>query len=46
MSEPPGASFSVSGFGERLDYAALVVAPMTHTTYRPAGYALRVEARQ
>ena len=46
VSEPPGASFSIAGFGERLDYAVLVVAPMTHTTYQPAGYTLRVEARQ
>ena len=46
VSEPPGASFSIAGFGERLDYAVLVVAPMTHTTYQPAAYTLRVEARQ
>ena len=46
VSEPPGASFSIAGFGERLDYAVLVVAPMTHTTYQPASYTLRVEARQ
>ena len=46
VNEPPGASFSIAGFGERLDYAVLVVAPMTHTTYQPAVYTLRVEARQ
>ena len=46
VSEPPGASFSIVGFGERLDYAVLVVAPMTHTTYQPASYTLRVEAPQ
>lgn len=40
------ASFSIDGFGERLDYAVLVVAPTTHTTYQPASYSLRVEARQ
>ena len=38
--------FSIEGFGERLDYAVLVVAPTTHTTYQPASYSLRVEARQ
>ena len=46
VSEPPGASFSIAGFGERLDYAVLMVAPMTHTTYQPAAYTLRVETRQ
>ena len=46
VNEPPGASFSIAGFGERLDYAVLVVAPMTHTTYQPAAYTLRVETRQ
>ena len=45
VSEPPGASFSIAGFGERLDYAVMVVAPMTHTTYQLAAYTLRVEAR-
>ena len=40
------ASFSIEGFGERLDYAVLVVAPTTHTTYQPASYSLHVEAQQ
>ena len=38
--------FGIEGFGERLDYAVLVVAPTTHTTYQPATYSLIVEARQ
>ncbi len=46
VSEPENDMFSIAGFGERLDYAVLVVAPMTHTTYQPAAYTLRVEARQ
>ena len=46
VSEPPGDSFSIDGFGERLDYAVLVVAPTTHTTYQPAGYSLRVTTQQ
>ena len=45
VREPDGDSFSVEGFGERLDYAVLVVAPTTHTTYQPAAYSLRVRAR-
>ncbi len=40
-----GGSFRVDGFGERLDYAVLVVAPMTHATYRPAEYSLNVRAQ-
>ena len=39
-------SFNIRGFGDTLDYAVLVVAPTTHTTYQPAGYTLRVRARQ
>ena len=35
-------SFSIEGFGESLDYAVLVIAPTTHTTYQPATYTLRV----
>ena len=35
--------FSVKGFGDMLDYAVLVVAPTTHTTYEPAQYTLRVK---
>ena len=46
ISEPPRHSFGIGGFGERLDYAVLVVAPTTHATYQPAGYSLRVEVRQ
>ena len=45
VSEPPSHSFSIEGFGERLDYAVLVVAPTTHATYQPARYSLRVEVR-
>ena len=41
-----GGRFGIEGFGERLDYAVLVVAPTTHTTYQPAAYSLRVEVRQ
>ena len=40
------ATFGIEGFGETLDYAVLVVAPTTHTTYEPAEYTLRVRARQ
>ena len=40
------ATFSIEGFGDTLDYAVLVVAPTTHTTYQPAGYTLRVRAVQ
>lgn len=39
-------SFSIEGFGDTLNYAALVIAPTTHETYQPAEYSLRVEARQ
>ena len=39
-------TFSIEGFGDTLDYAVLVVAPTTHTTYEPAEYTLRVRARQ
>lgn len=42
----PSSAFSIEGFGERLDYAVLVVAPITHTTYQPADYSLRVEVRE
>ena len=42
VSEPASGSFRVEGFGERLDYAVVVVAPTTHGTYRHAGYSLRV----
>ena len=40
------APFGIEGFGETLDYALLVIAPTTHTTYQPAGYTLRVRAAQ
>ena len=46
VSEPENDMFGIDGFGERLDYAVLVVAPTTHMTYQPAAYTLRVEARQ
>ena len=46
VSEPENDMFGIDGFGERLDYAVLVVAPTTHTTYQPAAYSLRVEAQQ
>ena len=39
-------SFSVEGFGESLDYAVLVIAPTTHTTYQPATYSLRITTQQ
>lgn len=34
----------ISGFGGRIERAVLVVSPMTHNTYRPAEYTLRIEA--
>lgn len=34
----------IAGFGGRIERAVVVVAPMTHTTYRPAEYTLRIEA--
>ena len=40
------ATFSIEGFGDTLDYAVLVIAPTTHTTYQPAGYTLRVRSAQ
>ncbi|MCY3544302.1 MAG: immune inhibitor A [Chloroflexi bacterium] len=38
-------SFTIEGFGSRLNYAVLVVAPTTHQTYQPASYSLRVTAK-
>lgn len=37
---------SIEGFGESLDYAVLIIAPTTHTTYQPATYSLRVTTQQ
>jgi len=39
-------NFSIEDFGERLDYAVIIIAPITHTTYQPATYSLRVTAQQ
>ena len=33
-----------AGFGGRIERAVVVVSPMTHATYRPAEYTLRIEA--
>ena len=38
--------FSIEDFGESLDYAAIVIAPITHTTYQPATYSLRITTQQ
>ena len=38
--------FSIEDFGESLDYAAIVIAPITHTTYQPATYSLRTTTQQ
>lgn len=34
----------IAGFGGRIERAVVVVSPMTHATYRPAEYTLRIEA--
>lgn len=34
----------IDGFGGRIERAVVVVSPMTHATYRPAEYTLRIEA--
>lgn len=34
----------IAGFGGRVERAVVVVSPMTHNTYRPAEYTLRIEA--
>lgn len=34
----------IAGFGGRIERAVVVVSPMTHTTYRPAEYTVRIEA--
>ena len=34
----------IEGFGGRIERAVVVVSPMTHNTYRPAEYTLRIEA--
>ncbi len=34
----------IAGFGGRIERAVVVVSPMTHATYRPAEYRLRIEA--
>ena len=42
----PSGKFSIEGFGKTLDYAVLVIAPTTHTTYQPATYSLRITTQQ
>ena len=39
-------NFSIEDFGERLDYAIIVIAPITHTTYQLATYSLRITTQQ
>ena len=34
----------IAGFGGRIERAVVVASPMTHATYRPAEYTLRIEA--
>ena len=34
----------IDGFGGRIERAVVVVSPMTHNTYRPTEYTLRIEA--
>ena len=45
VSRQPHGSFSIEGFGEILDYAVLVIAPTTYTTYQPATYSLTITGR-
>ena len=37
-------AWRIAGFGGRIERAVVVVSPMTHATYRPAEYTLRIEA--
>lgn len=43
--EPPEDSLDIQGFSEMVDYAVLVVAPTTHSTYQPARYTLTISTR-